>query len=139
MQQFGFSIVLILTIDFLIGLQRPCSLGAVTHTEDFSHQSSFLVYHSFSPHLLFPAEKWYKRHLTYQIVNWPRLLPLAAVRLAVGAAFQLWSNVSGLVFQEASDAPADIRLAFYEGDHNDGISNAFDGPGQPITAKLACR
>ncbi|XP_075871101.1 matrix metalloproteinase-28 [Nelusetta ayraudi] len=75
------------------------------------------------------AEKWYKRHLTYRIVNWPRLLPLAAVRLAVGAAFQLWSNVSGLVFLEAPGGPADIRLAFYEGDHNDGTSNAFDGPG----------
>lgn len=77
------------------------------------------------------AEKWYKRHLTYRIVNWPRLLPLGSVRLAVRAAFQLWSNVSGLVFQEAPGGPADIRLAFYEGDHNDGANNAFDGPGQP--------
>lgn len=76
------------------------------------------------------AERWYKRHLTYQIVNWPRHLPLGSVRLAVRAAFQLWSNVSGLVFQEAPEGPADIRLAFYEGDHNDGANNAFDGPGQ---------
>ncbi|KAG7278954.1 hypothetical protein CRUP_036605 [Coryphaenoides rupestris] len=41
----------------------------------------------------------------------------------------LWSNVSGLVFQELPTGPADIRLAFYRGDHNDGASNAFDGPG----------
>ncbi|XP_068601834.1 matrix metalloproteinase-28 [Brachionichthys hirsutus] len=75
------------------------------------------------------AEKWYKRHLTYQMVNWPRHLSLGSVQLAVRAAFQLWSNVSGLVFQEAPEGPADIRLAFYEGDHNDGASNAFDGPG----------
>ncbi|CAJ1065666.1 matrix metalloproteinase-28 [Xyrichtys novacula] len=75
------------------------------------------------------AEKWYKRHLTYQIVNWPRHLSVSSVRLAVQAAFQLWSNVSGLVFQEALEGPADIRLAFYDGDHNDGSSNAFDGPG----------
>ncbi|KAI3354377.1 hypothetical protein L3Q82_018901 [Scortum barcoo] len=75
------------------------------------------------------SEKWYKRHLTYQLVNWPRHLSLGSVRLAVRAAFQLWSNVSGLVFQEAPEGPADIRLAFYEGDHNDGASNAFDGPG----------
>uniref|UniRef100_A0A3B4A7F8 Peptidase metallopeptidase domain-containing protein n=1 Tax=Periophthalmus magnuspinnatus TaxID=409849 RepID=A0A3B4A7F8_9GOBI len=75
--------------------------------------------------------KWYKRHLTYQIVNWPRHLSPASVRLAVRAAFQLWSNVSGLVFQESpKGAAADIRLAFYDGDHNDGASNAFDGPGQ---------
>uniref|UniRef100_A0A1A7WE06 Peptidase metallopeptidase domain-containing protein n=1 Tax=Iconisemion striatum TaxID=60296 RepID=A0A1A7WE06_9TELE len=75
------------------------------------------------------AEKWYKRHLTYQIVNWPRHLSLGSVRLAVRAAFQLWSNVSDLVFQETPEGPADIRLAFYEGDHNDGAGNAFDGPG----------
>ncbi|KAF0030567.1 hypothetical protein F2P81_017298 [Scophthalmus maximus] len=73
--------------------------------------------------------KWYKRHLTYQIVNRPRHLSLGSVRLVVRAAFQLWSNVSGLLFQEAPGGPADIRLAFYEGDHNDGASNAFDGPG----------
>ncbi|TMS07671.1 Matrix metalloproteinase-28 [Larimichthys crocea] len=75
------------------------------------------------------VEKWYKRHLTYQIVNWPRHLSLGSVRLAVRTAFQLWSNVSGLVFQETPEGPADIRLAFYEGDHNDGAGNAFDGPG----------
>ncbi|XP_037124474.1 matrix metalloproteinase-28 isoform X1 [Syngnathus acus] len=75
------------------------------------------------------ADKWYKHHLTYQIVNWPRHLSLGSVRLAVNAAFQLWSNVSGLAFQEAPQGPADIRLAFYEGEHNDGTGNAFDGPG----------
>ncbi|XP_077396445.1 matrix metalloproteinase-28 [Festucalex cinctus] len=75
------------------------------------------------------ADKWSKHQLAYQIVNWPSHLSLGSVRLAVSAAFQLWSNVSGLVFQEAPEGPADIRLAFYEGDHNDGTGNAFDGPG----------
>lgn len=76
------------------------------------------------------AERWYKRRLTYQIVNWPRHLSPGSVRLAVRAAFQLWGNVSGLVFHESPEgAAADIRLAFYDGDHNDGASNAFDGPG----------
>ncbi|XP_059931692.1 matrix metalloproteinase-28 isoform X1 [Gadus macrocephalus] len=75
------------------------------------------------------GDKWYKRHLTYQMVNWPRHLSPGPVRLAVRAAFQLWSNVSGLVFREVPGGPADIRLAFYKGDHNDGASNAFDGPG----------
>nr|XP_005284512.2 matrix metalloproteinase-28 [Chrysemys picta bellii] len=73
--------------------------------------------------------KWYKRHLTYRIVNWPWYLPQHQVRLAVKAAFDLWSNVSSLVFWEVLDGPADIRLAFFHGDHNDGVSNAFDGPG----------
>ncbi|XP_061684502.1 matrix metalloproteinase-28 isoform X2 [Syngnathoides biaculeatus] len=75
------------------------------------------------------AYKWSKRRLSYRIVNWPRRLRLSSVRLAASAAFQLWGNASGLAFREAPDGPADIRLAFYEGDHDDGAGNAFDGPG----------
>lgn len=74
--------------------------------------------------------KWYKQHLSYRLVNWPQHLPEPAVRGAVRAAFQLWSNVSALEFWEApATGPADIRLTFFQGDHNDGLSNAFDGPG----------
>uniref|UniRef100_A0A5F8GP25 Matrix metallopeptidase 28 n=1 Tax=Monodelphis domestica TaxID=13616 RepID=A0A5F8GP25_MONDO len=74
--------------------------------------------------------KWYKRHLSYRLVNWPEYLPEPAVRRAVQAAFQVWSNVSSLEFWEApASSPADIRLTFFQGDHNDGLSNAFDGPG----------
>ncbi|XP_010181721.1 PREDICTED: matrix metalloproteinase-28, partial [Mesitornis unicolor] len=69
------------------------------------------------------------QHVTYRVVNWPPYLPQHEVRLAVRAAFQLWSNVSALVFWEAQDGPADIRLTFFHGDHNDGLNNAFDGPG----------
>ncbi|KAM8797314.1 matrix metalloproteinase-28 [Eudromia elegans] len=79
----------------------------------------------YSPH----GGKWYKRHLTYRVVNRPPYLPPHEVRAAVRAAFELWSNVSALLFWEARDGAADIRLAFFQGDHNDGLSNAFDGPG----------
>lgn len=75
------------------------------------------------------GEKWYKHDLTYRIINWPRYLEQHRVRLAVKTAFELWSNASPLVFREVMDGPADIRLAFYQGEHNDGIGNAFDGPG----------
>ncbi|XP_006832398.1 PREDICTED: matrix metalloproteinase-28 isoform X1 [Chrysochloris asiatica] len=76
------------------------------------------------------GSKWYKQHLSYRLVNWPEHLPEPAVRGAVRAAFQLWSNVSALEFWEApATGPADIRLTFFQGDHNDGLSNAFDGPG----------
>uniref|UniRef100_A0A4W4FRM1 Peptidase metallopeptidase domain-containing protein n=1 Tax=Electrophorus electricus TaxID=8005 RepID=A0A4W4FRM1_ELEEL len=75
------------------------------------------------------GERWSKQQLSYRVVTWPRNLSRRSVRLAVNTAFQLWSNVSGLLFLEASHGPSDIRLAFYEGDHNDGTSNAFDGPG----------
>ncbi|XP_067103077.1 matrix metalloproteinase-28 [Osmerus mordax] len=87
-----------------------------------------------------PGEKWYKHHLTYRVVNWPQQLSPGPVRLVVRAAFQLWSDVSGLVFQEATQGPSDIRLAFYDGEHNDGTSNAFDGPGGALAhAFFPCR
>ncbi|XP_043115156.1 matrix metalloproteinase-28 [Puntigrus tetrazona] len=75
------------------------------------------------------GEKWHKRHLTYRIMNWPHNLFPSQVHMAVKTAFQLWSNVSGLIFQELQQGPSDIRLAFFEGEHNDGTGNAFDGPG----------
>ncbi|XP_075417533.1 matrix metalloproteinase-28 [Tenrec ecaudatus] len=76
------------------------------------------------------GSKWYKQHLSYRLMNWPEHLPEPAVRGAVRAAFQLWSNISALEFWEApATTPADIRLTFFQGDHNDGLSNAFDGPG----------
>ncbi|XP_059003273.1 matrix metalloproteinase-28 isoform X3 [Mustela lutreola] len=76
------------------------------------------------------GSKWYKQLLSYRLVNWPQHLPEQAVRGAVRAAFQLWSNVSALQFWEApATVPADIRLTFFQGDHNDGLGNAFDGPG----------
>ncbi|XP_015414731.1 PREDICTED: matrix metalloproteinase-28, partial [Myotis davidii] len=97
------------------------------------------------------GNKWYKQHLSYRLVNWPQHLPEPAVRGAVRAAFQLWSNVSALEFWEApATGPADIRLTFFQGDHNDGLSNAFDGPGagslsltwqegDPPLGEAACR
>ncbi|KAG9351917.1 hypothetical protein JZ751_023168 [Albula glossodonta] len=87
-----------------------------------------------------PGEKWYKRHLTYRIVNWPRHLSPGQVSLAVRTAFHLWSNVSALAFREVAEGPADIRLAFFEGEHNDGTGNAFDGPGGALAhAFFPCR
>ncbi|XP_063312741.1 matrix metalloproteinase-28 [Pelobates fuscus] len=74
-------------------------------------------------------KKWYKHHLTYQILNWPWYLSPHQVRQAVKAAFQLWGNVSSMAFSESMSGSADIRLAFFDGDHNDGAINAFDGPG----------
>nr|XP_023823338.1 matrix metalloproteinase-28-like [Salvelinus alpinus] len=73
--------------------------------------------------------RWHKRHLTYRVVNWPGHPSLGQVALAVRKAFQLWSNVLDLTFKEVTQGSADIQLAFYEGEHNDGMGNAFDGPG----------
>uniref|UniRef100_A0A4W5N813 Matrix metallopeptidase 28 n=1 Tax=Hucho hucho TaxID=62062 RepID=A0A4W5N813_9TELE len=87
--------------------------------------SSILI----NPAHLFVGGRWHKRHLTYRVVNWPGHIPLGQVALAVRKAFQLWSNVSALTFREVTQGSADIRLAFYEGEHNDGMGNTFDGPG----------
>ncbi|RXM95410.1 Matrix metalloproteinase-28 [Acipenser ruthenus] len=97
------------------GLPRAIEAAAVSQTDGKFY--------------FFRGEKWYKRHLTYRIVNGPRSLSLLQVRRAVRAAFELWSNVSALAFWEVMEGPADIRLAFYEGEHSDGVTNAFDGPG----------
>lgn len=85
--------------------------------------------------VMFPVPgKWYKHQLTYQIVNWPWYLSQHQVRQAVKAAFELWSNVSSLTFSEVTEGPVNIRLAFFDGEHNDGARHAFDGPGaKPFT------
>ncbi|TRY57978.1 hypothetical protein DNTS_027334 [Danionella cerebrum] len=75
------------------------------------------------------GEKWHKKELSYRIMNWPRTLSPSQVHVAVKTAFELWSNISGLVFHELLQGPTDLRLAFYDGEHNDGTGNAFDGPG----------
>ncbi|XP_041749134.2 matrix metalloproteinase-28-like [Coregonus clupeaformis] len=86
------------------------------------------------------AGRWHKHHLTYRVVNWPGHLPRGQVALAARKAFQLWSNVSALTFREVIQGSADIRLAFYKGEHNDGMGNAFDGPGGALAhAFFPCR
>uniref|UniRef100_A0AAZ3QEC8 Peptidase metallopeptidase domain-containing protein n=1 Tax=Oncorhynchus tshawytscha TaxID=74940 RepID=A0AAZ3QEC8_ONCTS len=76
--------------------------------------SSILI----NPSHLSAGGRWQKHHLIYRVVNWPGNPSRGQVALAVQKAFQLWSKGS-----------ADIRLAFYKGEHNDSKGNAFDGPG----------
>src|SRR5215469_9907510 len=49
-------------------------------------------------------------------------------RRAVTLATKLWSDNSGLRFNEIS-GQADLNLKFASADHGDGAENAFDGPG----------
>lgn len=103
-----------------------CGMKDVSQT-NWLHQGPFYTNHRRKRYTV--KSKWYKRHLTYQIVNWPWYLSKHQVRQAVKAAFQLWGNVSSLTFSEAAGDSADIRLAFFDGEHNDGARHAFDGPG----------
>ncbi|KAK0414646.1 hypothetical protein QR680_011542 [Steinernema hermaphroditum] len=63
-----------------------------------------------------PEYKWPKTDLTYWIRNTPRYLQdRDAIRREIGAAFQAWSDASGLTFREVSSVDGkdvDITLSF---------------------------
>ncbi|XP_001498886.2 neutrophil collagenase isoform X1 [Equus przewalskii] len=71
--------------------------------------------------------KWERNNLTYRIINYtPHLLLRADVERAFERAFEEWSIASSLKFKKISQGEADIRIAFYQGDHGD--NSPFDGP-----------
>ena len=53
---------------------------------------------------------------------------LLSFRAAFENAFQYWSKVNPLRFEETLE-DADINILFAKGDHGDGTYNAFDGKG----------
>uniref|UniRef100_A0A2R8ZJA2 Matrix metallopeptidase 19 n=1 Tax=Pan paniscus TaxID=9597 RepID=A0A2R8ZJA2_PANPA len=73
--------------------------------------------------------RWRKKHLTFRILNLPSTLPPHTARAALRQAFQDWSNVAPLTFQEVQAGAADIRLSFH-GRQSSYCSNTFDGPGK---------
>lgn len=62
-------------------------------------------------------------------MNLPSTLPPHTARAALLQAFQYWSNVAPLTFQEVEAGWADIRLSFH-GRQSPYCSNSFDGPGR---------
>nr|XP_012418312.1 PREDICTED: matrix metalloproteinase-19 isoform X1 [Odobenus rosmarus divergens] len=75
--------------------------------------------------------RWRKKHLTFRILNLPSTLPPHTARAALHQAFQYWSNVAPLTFQEVQAGWADIRLSFH-GRQSPYCSNSFDGPGKVL-------
>lgn len=73
--------------------------------------------------------RWGKKHLTFRILNLPSTLPSHVARAALLQAFQYWSDVTPLTFQEVKTGWADIRLSFH-GRQSLYCSNTFDGPGR---------
>ncbi len=76
------------------------------------------------------GNKWNKTALNYGFNEFTGDLSTAQVRNAVTQAFGFWSAVTPLTFSEVPLASSpDIVIRFVTGNHGDGISNAFDGPG----------
>ncbi|XP_060090871.1 interstitial collagenase-like [Heteronotia binoei] len=70
--------------------------------------------------------KWDKTHLTYRIVNYTPDLNQKLTQRAIQKAFEVWSNVSPLTFEEKANGIQDIMISFNRGDHGD--NSPFDGP-----------
>ncbi|KAM3920437.1 matrix metalloproteinase-18-like [Leptodactylus fuscus] len=79
------------------------------------------------------GSKWKKDTLTYKIINTTALLPDKLVREELTRALKVWEDVSTLKFVEVDiNKTADIDIFFVSGLHNDGVRNAFDGPGRVL-------
>ncbi|KAE8587734.1 hypothetical protein XENTR_v10022081 [Xenopus tropicalis] len=79
------------------------------------------------------GSKWKKDMLTYKILNTTAQLPEKMVKDELSKALKVWQDVSSLKFVEVGiNETADIDMFFVSGLHNDGIKNAFDGPGRVL-------
>jgi peptidoglycan hydrolase-like protein with peptidoglycan-binding domain len=73
---------------------------------------------------------WTVTALRYGFENFTADLTEQELRDAVAHAISLWSHVTPLTFNEVPIAEnPDIVIRFVAGDHGDGVTNAFDGPG----------
>ncbi|WP_261556777.1 matrilysin family metalloendoprotease [Frankia tisae] len=70
---------------------------------------------------------WDKSTITYRFENSGSDLQATDAQAAVKAAFQRWSAVVPLTFQEVTTG-GDILIGWFSGEHGDGKTNAFDGP-----------
>nr|XP_022345774.1 matrix metalloproteinase-19-like [Crassostrea virginica] len=72
--------------------------------------------------------KWPNKIISWKTKQYTQQLSEEEQRAAFENAFQYWSKVSPLRFEETSE-DADINILFAKGDHGDGTYNAFDGKG----------
>jgi hypothetical protein len=76
------------------------------------------------------GNRWQTTDLRFAFRNFTADLTEAEVRAAIAAAFALWSEVTPLTFTEVPLAQnPEIVIQFAQGDHGDGLNNAFDGAG----------
>jgi peptidoglycan hydrolase-like protein with peptidoglycan-binding domain len=86
-----------------------------------------------SAEFVLQGNKWGTTNLRYGFVNFCADITQAQTRAAVQTALSYWSAVTPLTFTEvANSANPEIRISFVAGDHGDGATNAFDGPGSVL-------
>nr|XP_032813582.1 matrix metalloproteinase-16-like isoform X1 [Petromyzon marinus]XP_032813583.1 matrix metalloproteinase-16-like isoform X1 [Petromyzon marinus] len=80
------------------------------------------------------GQRWQQKHITYSVQNYTPKVGEADTRRALRRAFDVWQQVTPLVFEEVSNheirssrREADIMIFFASGNHGD--SSPFDGEG----------
>ncbi|XP_077340509.1 collagenase 3-like [Lithobates pipiens] len=69
---------------------------------------------------------WGQTSLTYRFLNFTSTLPQNMVTDSIKRAFDVWSQVTPLTFNQVGNGEADILIQFSRRSHNDG--GPFDGP-----------
>ncbi|XP_070571970.1 matrix metalloproteinase-14-like isoform X1 [Ptychodera flava] len=107
-----------LDADTLAQMQKPrCGLPDIVGTSESARKRRYALVNS----------KWDKNHLTYRIENFTPDLNPEQTRTTIRKAFDVWQDVTPLVFTEIFQGIADIRIQFRRGYHQDAAP--FDGPG----------
>ncbi|PAV82489.1 hypothetical protein WR25_16279 isoform B [Diploscapter pachys] len=73
------------------------------------------------------TRKWSRNHITYSIDSWTPDLPRDTVRRAIREAYDKWSAVAPITFEEVSAGQGDIKVKF--GSYSHGDPWPFDGDG----------
>lgn len=99
-----------------------CGVPDIWRVEDLSFR-----------HLRFvlAGTSWKTFDLRYGFVNFSPDSTRARIRTVIAAAFRTWSDATDFVFhrEETVQVDTEILIQFAAGNHGDGISRAFDGPG----------
>nr|XP_039254450.1 72 kDa type IV collagenase-like isoform X2 [Styela clava] len=105
---------------------RTCSIDPLANVDENSRGPRSKRQHGV---LIETPVRWHKNSFTYKLHNYPTSLTEKETSHAILRAFNIWSKYSDLSFHETKEERADFHLRFHKGDHGDGVSLAFDGPG----------
>lgn len=102
----------------------PCAQTVVACYDELSHDAANLA-------CFLPRSRWNRTDLRWKVAGFLADLPEADQIDATSRAFDTWSAVSTLTFQQVeATAAADIVISFAEDDHGDSFP--FDGVGDVL-------